>query len=486
MNLGPLVDPLLLVLFLVIDVALVVAAVRRPWLALVALLALLPFSGLITQVLPVLLDLASPGRLALAAWRDALVAGIAIAAAWSLLRARSRRLGVIEWLVVVVLALGAVYVLVSPVLVTALYVYRVLYEPPLVLASVLVLGRTRGAPSWLAERSTTLFLAGTTIAALFTWIQVYVLRFRFLQAFYTEPGERIHHSYLATGINQPRGIGTLNSPNEFGAVLAIALALLLTPGLLRMPGWLRSTLVVINALALLLTFSRSGMLSLVVALAVILVLRRGQLPSRARIAAVLRQPLRLWPIVAPVLVGLVMATLVFTTSGAQTLVEATASGVEPSAGGRTASVRAGVRVLVDHPLGLGLGTAGPKAARFAEELPGGRVLTEMWYLVYAIQVGVIGFLALAALAVAVLWQLWRTRASPLSATMIGVGVGLGVGAAFIPIIEDPAVFTPLWAFSGIAIVTARLAAEPVERDVSATGIPPLAELDAPSPSGQPT
>ena len=483
MNLGPLVDPLLLVLFLALDVALALLAIRRPWIALVLLLAVLPFSGLISQVIPVGLDLSAPARLALAGWRDAVVAGIAVAALWALVRAPSRRPTRTEWLVGAVLLVGVVYIVISPVVVTALYMYRVLYEPPLLLAAVLLLGRLEGLPAWVPTRAVWAFVASVSVGSLFTWIQVYVLRYRYLQAFYTDPGDRIHHSYLATGVNQPRGIGLLTSPNEFGAVLAVTLALLLTPGLLHLRGWVRSSLVVINALALLLTFSRSGMLALAVALVVIVILRRDSLPSRDRIGSVLRRPARVIPIATPVLIGVVMATLVFTTSGAQTLVEATASGVEPSAGGRAASVRAGIGVLLDHPLGLGLGTAGPKASRFAEEVAGGRILTEMWYLAYAIQVGIVGALVFAALVLAVLWRLWQTRAWPMSSAMLGVCLGLGVGAMFIPIIEDPSVFTPLWALSGLAIASAPVAAHVADRLASSPGEPARASLDPRSSVG---
>ena len=189
MNVGQLIDPLLLALFLALDIGLFLLAVRRPWVALVALLGLLPFSGLITQVLPVGLDLAGPSRLVLAAWRDAIVGGLAVAALWALVRAPSRRPTRTEWLVGLVLLIGVVYIVVSPVLLTALYVYRVLYEPPLVLASVLMLGRLRGVPEWLPTRAMQAFIGSVTVASLFTWVQVYGLRYRYLQTFYTDPGD---------------------------------------------------------------------------------------------------------------------------------------------------------------------------------------------------------------------------------------------------------------------------------------------------------
>jgi hypothetical protein len=127
------------------------------------------------------------------------------------------------------------------------------------------------------------------------------------------------------------------------------------------------------------------------------------------------------------------------------------TGAEPSAAGRVESARAGLVVFRDNPLGLGLGTAGPKAARFGETEGKPRILTEIWYVLYAIQVGVAGLLLLVAVALELLRHLWRSRSLPLSRAVLGLGIGLGIGAIFIPIIEEPTVWTPLWAFAGLAV-----------------------------------
>jgi len=152
--------------------------------------------------------------------------------------------------------------------------------------------------------------------------------------------------------------------------------------------------------------------------------------------------------------GVLALALVIATSGAPTLVKATVSGAEPSAGGRVASAEAGVNVLLKHPLGLGLGTAGPKAARFGLPPDAKRILTETWYVLYAIQVGIFGFLVLLATAFVLLRDLVRTRGAPLSRAALAIGLGLAVGAVFIPIIEEPAVWTPLWVVTGLAVALA--------------------------------
>jgi hypothetical protein len=440
--------------FVALDLALVAIAFRRPWAALVLLLAGLPLSGLTTQVIPRILNLSVPAELALAAWRDGVLAGIVLAAGVALVRSSDRRLRPIEWLVLAALLLGAAYVAFSPVPLTAVYVYRVLYEPPLLLAAVLVLARVRGMPAWVAPRAALAFVVTSGLAAIYVWPQVYMLKFAYLQRFYTDPGERIHHSFLASGLTQPRGIGTLTSPNEFGAVLAIAIVLLLTPGLVPLRRHVRPTLVVVLGLALLLSFSRSGWLAAVIGVGAMAIVSRPAWPSRAAVGRSLAGRRDRIAVFAPLLVGVLIAATVLATSGGTRLVERTATGGDPSAGNRPRSALAGLAVLRDHPLGLGLGTAGPKAARFQELAGRPRILTETWYVLYAIQVGVLGFALLVALTLAILRGLWIARGRPVARAAIGFGLGLAVGALFIPIIEDPAVFIPLWAFAGLGVAGA--------------------------------
>jgi hypothetical protein len=439
---------------LAIDVALLVFAWRRPWHGLVVLLAGLPFNAIFTQVMPVALDLSPVARVLAGAWHDALVVGFLLAALEAALRGRRqvgpprprRLLGLVGAMVV----LGVLFVVVSPVRLTALYSFRVLYEPPLLLAGLLVLAPLRPAPEWLASRLALGFVLATSAGAVFSWVQVYILRYSFLQTFYTDPGERIHHSYLATGINQPRGIGFVNSPNEFGAVITIAMVLLITPRILNLSRRARAWIFVALSLALVLSFSRSGMLAASIGLVVVAFLGRDAVRG---FLAGLRSWRTLVDVVPPALVGTLLLVAIVATSGAPKLVVETVSGAEPSAAGRVENAKAGLVVLRNNPLGLGLGTAGPKAARFGETEGRPRILTEVWYVLYAIQVGVVGLLLLLAVAAELLVRLWRIRDGPLSRAVLAMGIGLGAGAIFIPIIDEPTVWTPLWTLAALAVAT---------------------------------
>jgi hypothetical protein len=439
------------ILLLAVDIGLFVLAFRRPWLGLVMLLGGLPLNALFTQIIPVALGLESPARVEIGGWHDALLLGIVAAAALRFIQGSDRRLSLLEWLVGAMLVLGAAFVAVAPFLLTAAYVYRVLYEPPLLLVALVVLARRDGIPAWLPARAGLAFVGGALVSSIFTWPQVYLLRYRFIQSFFTPPGEQIHHSFLASGINQPRGIGFVHSPNELGAVLAIAVLLLAVPGLMPIARRWRLWALGALSLALLLSFSRSGMLATLVGLVVVAWLARDRIPRPAVIWETIRNRGFLSDAVPPAVAWVALLIFIVATSGAPSLVKETIAGAEPSAGGRVNSAVAGITVLRDNPLGLGLGTAGPKAARFGETEGGPRILTETWYILYAIQVGVVGLGLLLATAWVILVRLWRSRDAPISRLALALGFGLGAGAVFIPIIEEPTVWTPLWAFAGLAV-----------------------------------
>lgn len=73
-------------IFVVALLALAITGAMRPWIALVVLLGVLPFNGWLTNVAAVDLGLTDQNRVLLAAWHDALVGGILVAAGLAVLR----------------------------------------------------------------------------------------------------------------------------------------------------------------------------------------------------------------------------------------------------------------------------------------------------------------------------------------------------------------------------------------------------------------
>jgi hypothetical protein len=453
---------------MVVTIALVVAdlllfafAVSRPWRALPILLGFLPLNAFLIYIPVGLFSLNDVTRVALAGWHDAIGLGIVAAAGlayWRGLRqGRPFRIGLVDLLVAAVLALGVVYIFVAEYRLTAVYAYRTLYEPIALLLALTILARTEGVPDWAPRWAALAMLVGGTVAALAVWPQVYLGGFGYLDRFYHAPGETLSPSYIATAIHQARGVGTFNSPNEFGAYLAVMVALLVVPGVIRIRPVLRTSLLVIVALALLLSFSRSGTLSAAAIVAVTAFLTRSEWPSMAEIRARLANGQVLLRHGTPVLIGLGLVTVVVLSSGAPQFAASTVTGGDPSADYRATSVSVGLHTLEAGPLGLGLGMAGPKSTRFGEVGPVPVAASEVWYVTYAMQVGVIGFAVFAALVLAILRRLVKARSLVWPRLAIAVGVGLGLGALFIPILDDPSVAVPLWVTAGLGLGLAGLA-----------------------------
>ena len=455
-----------------IDVGLLIFAVRRPWIALVVLLAGLPFNGILLDVIGPALGITgstSAGRFALAGWHDAIALGLVAAAALDLVRARYLPVKAVEVLGVIVLLFGLFALLRAPDLVAGMYAYRTLYLPIAVALAILGLAATEGLPSGVPVQAAAVIVAAAVIASVFALWQVYIGGYAYLNLWYHADGG-LPAVYSAHFVNQPRAIGTFHSPNEFGAFLVIAAFLALTPGILAL-GRVRPWIGVLLGIALLLTFSRSSWVGAGLGLVVILVLRNWR-PSLRPLGALVRAQ------AAPIVVFVAASSLILGTSNGARFVEATLLGDEPSAAshigaigdvfnGESASPRptprpspgsssppvvTGERIIVT-PLGEGLGTAGPKSARFTGTAPIRH--SEIWYLNYAAQVGLLGLALTAAFVIAILATLWTARRRPWPAVATALVMALGAGAIFIPVIDEPAVAGPLWAILGLAIVRAR-------------------------------
>ncbi len=472
-------DPLtvtpLLLLVLALDLALFAFAARAPWWGLLALLGGLPFNGFLLDVVAPSLGVTSndsASRFALAGWHDALAIGIVVAAV--LVLARRRRLPThrLEWIGLAVLGWGIVELLLAPGLAEALYAYRTLYVPVAIMLSLVVVASEHGVPESMQSRIAGVLIASAAAAAGFALWQVYVGGFGYLNRFF-QTGSGVPAAYFAAFVHQPRAIGTFHSPNEFGAFLTIAILVLLTPAIAPF-GRIRPWLGVLLAVALLLTFSRSAWVATIVALGV-MVLLLGRRPN----AAGLRR--RLAQNVAPVLVLVAAASVMLTTTNGLEFVRASLTGHEPSAAlhlgafgdlvsGSTASPSPGLGSPSPSPsagdqagvpihvtlLGTGLGSAGPKSTRFTGAEPVRH--SEIWYLDYVAQAGLLGLLIAAGLCVTILAELWRSRRRPWPAMASAVLVALGVGAVFIPVLDEPTVAVPLWAIIGVAVADARYGA----------------------------
>jgi hypothetical protein len=485
------------ILLAAVLVGLAAFAIARPWLGLVLLLALLPFNGLLTDVISPTLNLSSNASTMLAAWHDALAGGIIVAAAWVWARARPLRLSGLEAALAIMLLSGAISLMVAPHLLTGLYAYRTLYGPIALAVALVALARHRGLPSWVPSRAAAAIVLSGCVAALYSIWQVYVGGYSYLMTFQVRDGH-LPSAYLASFVTQPRAFGTFHSPNEFGAFLALAVILVLSPALLRLSVPVRTWVAAALGFAQLLSFSRSSWVALVIATTIVVLLWPI---TRAGIAAFFNRlrTMKTWRTFAlPVAVFALLVSWAAVSSGATNFVKGTVSGQDPSsiehaaqltqllpgvsvdpaegASGSASGSAAGSAASHAGLFGSGLGTAGPKSTRFGEVPAAGFLNSEIWYVDYVLQTGFVGLAALLVLVAVVARGLWKRRRNSLSRAALGIGAGLLVGAFFIPILDEPALAIPLWTLVGLGLTypvtgSALLQPEAVSAQGAAWGSP---------------
>lgn len=468
-------------------------SLRRPWTGLVLLLALIPFNGFLLAVVAAWIGLDADARTILGAWHDGLALGVVAASVIVLARRREIPRGPVLTLVGLVLAFGLVGIAVAPFRLTAIYAYRTLYEPIALCAAITILARAHGLPDLVRGRAALAIVGAGVVAALFAIWQVYLGGVGFLNLYYRTSDGRLPAAYFSSLIAQPRALGTFNSPNEFGAYMVLAMTLVVVGGILAGSRRARAWAFVGLALGLLLTFSRSAWLGALIAVALGVVLSQpGLVHTRAWIRRFDRSSLIL-DLGIPVAALLMCTGLVLGSSGGASFLTATIQGRDPSSASRVETIANAIQGLIDpsptpsstpssgssptgssvprlqtrvSPLGMGLGMAGPKSARFGQIGALAIVSSETWYVNYILQAGIVGSLLLVALLVAIGWRLWRARKHPWPVAAIAAGAGLAVGALAIPVVDEPAVAIPLWSMLGIALVTAFELDRPASSDRS--------------------
>jgi O-Antigen ligase len=247
-------------------------------------------------------------------------------------------------------------------------------------------------------------------------------------------------------------LGPLASGYMFVVVLLVAAAL-------RLRARLFVAVAAIVATALLFTFSRSSLLALAVGFAVLALVRRRWWPVGAAVAtiAVSVAWVHVFPDIAPE-GKWTKQDLVLQRNIAKQRPGASGSAGsinEPSIHSHLNSLRDGVRTVIHHPQGYGLGNAGQTASRTGTQIRAG----ESNYTELGAEAGLLGSLLWTAWGLALFAGLvsiarrtrWRT----------GAGIAAAFGAALVlavqtDVIGDPWMAYCLWALAGIALAPVAL------------------------------
>lgn len=452
---------LLIVILVAIAVCLLLLGIwsaRRPLDALILLLALLVFHSGLSRVLENVFVLDNRLVLLLSAWKEAVIAGLAVAAFVRLRRGSVRARLSPAVLAALFLALAVIRIgldvaaHVGPT--DELFAARNACEFAVLFIVVAVL-----APdvAWL-RRASWVLVPLVVVAAEAALIEL-LYGSRLYDVLYHAPGQQLASSFTVRFGGQilPRAAGTYTAPNEFGLGLAVYLFAVILPLALLRPGPFSRALLGLAAMtssvALALTYSRSAWVGAAVGAGLLIVLLHRRIIGWVRGHARRRIGTG-WRRTAVLAAAVVVLIVVFVASSGSQFLMATLTGNEVSAAARPSSLAAGVEALLHSPLGQGMTAAGPKALSVNKTA----VLTENWYLVYGIQLGWLALACLCAFLGACLISLMRrvhaafsspeelTARAAFQIGALGALTAALVGALFIPSLLDLPASVTLWTF----------------------------------------
>ncbi|PPG64997.1 hypothetical protein C5C31_08860 [Rathayibacter rathayi] len=392
-----------------------------PWLGVLALVFVLPANGVASAFLP------GATATAFGAIKDGVILGLFLLA---LVSGRIRRVPVpIVVLVLMIVGLGLVSAVWTANPIQAAYGWRNDFLPFLALIVVPAVLEKRH----LAILATAFVVAVqlSSITTILTWSQGLDWLFT-LRVFPLAPETPFPSSLFVAGSIVPRGFSPYSAPNESAVAVTIALTVLWTRP--RWPLWLKGGLTVLPLVAVYLTQSRSGYIGLAM-LAVTLV---AWVLFRAK-------PMLVWAM-------LTVSTAAAIGGGILYLyVDKVISHVaDPSLIGHSDSLLENIPLLVAHPFGFGLGKVGPRAQLYSTD----SVLVESFFLVLAIESGILVMLLFAALLVYLFLR--GLRAPTLDGFLpTAVVAGTLVSYTVLPTLQEGPVAFTLWIVCGMGIVAGR-------------------------------
>lgn len=248
-----------------------------------------------------------------------------------------------------------------------------------------------------------------------------------------------------------RPSSTVSGPNELGLDMVVLTVLcgMAIPGAGGRGRVLLSVLAALFTATLVVSFSRSGLLAFLAAWAAVAYLAlshgRFKLPSQARTR---------WAVGAIVITGVVVTYLSIQRLGLLGVLAATLSGLQSEY--HFQDTLSGVRHLIAHPAGVGLGLVEPKGALSLMQV-GGVFHVEGSLLQIAEEMGVWGlalWLVFWAGLLAQASRAWgRLRTGPLraiTATAFAGWIGSLVAFTFLPLMQSISLMVWLWFLLGTA------------------------------------
>ena len=296
--------------------------------------------------------------------------------------------------------------------------------------------------SWLAGRWQKLMLAPAVLVAAFAVLQYLVLPYDFLKHFgygdsTISPYETINHS-----LNHIRVASTLRGANPLGAYLILpinAMAIYLIGEKRQRTNKLILAAGLLMALAF--SFSRSAWLGAIVAVAVVcwLALRSHQ-----------ARRLALYGVGALAALGIILGLVFHNNHQFQETflhTESASAAKESSNYGHRSALTRAVKDVAHHPLGGGVGTAGPQSF-YNKDLPR---IAENYYLQIGQEAGLVGAALFIAIIALVFIRLYSLKHQPLALSLLASLVGISVVGLLSHVWTDDTLAYVWWGLAGICL-----------------------------------
>lgn len=396
-----------------------VVTVIRPWWGILALVALLPFNSVTTDLL------VTAGRedaaLFVGAAKDVVLAAL-IVAAFTTGRFRMVRR---DLLVIVcgLLLLGAAAAVWTPGLEQAAYGWRNDFEPLLLLLCVPLF-----VTDQISRRITLAFALGaqaTSLVAIVAW----TLGTDWLYATGRLPVPEGHNypgALFAHNSDLPRAYSPFSGPNELSVAVAITIAVIIC--LPHWKWWVRALLCVGPVVTVFLAQSRSGQLGV---LAVVTV----------GVAWTIWRVSRAWAITFAGFATIAGAIGAIFYSSIQQ-----GENADPSFGGHANSLSESITMVVARPFGYGLGQVGPRAARYTSD----PIKVESFWLLLALEAGILALVLFVVLLGRLVHISLRARTLGAFSITAVIAASL-VSQLVLPTLQDTSVAYLLWISVGIGL-----------------------------------
>jgi len=291
--------------------------------------------------------------------------------------------------VIVLMAYGLIYIFVNKSFTQGVMGYRYYFEAMILF---FILGKMQVDNDFL-KRFLKIFSGFIFLMGMWSLLVSLFLGYNFMFSVgYTNYGGVPHFSYLVSGhTGLLRTFGTLSAPNNYGVFLVISILLLIIfKDMFKRKVFLNINLV-LQLVLLTLTYSRSAWIGLLLSLVVYFIISNPKTKIKFIVAFFLG------------ISGFVIYCLREPNNPAIAFFMSTVTLRDTSAAGHLNSWAEDIQFILNHPFGIGLGKAGPKA--FA--ITGVYLNPEMSFYTVAYEMGILGMLLFLVFNVFAIFYLFK-------------------------------------------------------------------------------